>query len=173
MQTLNHLLQCHEAVRKLDVKATQVVLGTVWQWPNPVRAVQCTRDWHAKLWGLSAFLASVCQAGWVLSNHLKLNIPKSFLRDRVSILSAGLSQAVRLGWGEELPVMPGTVSKGCSPDFKLMCKVREEFCFYCICNFSTFFLIKNLSLPVLNQSHLFSILWLCFWQFLKVLKVLI
>lgn len=138
-----------------------------------LRTGQCTIGWHAKLWGLSAFLASVCQAGWVLRNHLKLNIPKTFLRDRDNISSAGLSQAVRLGWGEELPVMPVTVSKGWSLAFKLMCKVREEFCFYCICNFSTFFLIKSLILPVLNQSHLFSILWLCFWEFLNVLKVLI
>lgn len=65
-----------------------------------LRTGQCTTGWHAKLWGLSAFLASVCQAGWVLRNHLKLNIPKTFLRDRDSISSAGLSQAVRLGWGK-------------------------------------------------------------------------
>lgn len=37
MQMLNHLLQCRETMRKLDVKVAEVFLVVVWQCPNPVK----------------------------------------------------------------------------------------------------------------------------------------
>lgn len=37
MQMLHDFLQCHETMRKLDVKVTKVFLVVVWQCPNPVK----------------------------------------------------------------------------------------------------------------------------------------
>lgn len=149
----------------------------MWQYPNPVKncSVQ-NRVACNTVYRLPALLASVYQGGYIMKNKLKLDIPKTivFLRDRFCVSSAGLSEAIWLYWGEEHCLWyQWQFTKPEALPSSWCAKWGKSYTFTVFVIFLYFFLDWNLILLLLNQSYIFTILQLCFWEFLNVLKVLL